>query len=164
MILGMTPFTFFHVVLSLVDILSGFVVVYGFLTANRLSGWAALFLATTFLTSATGYLFPYTGFKPSYVVGGISILVLLLAMFALYSGHLAGGWRRTYVLTSVIALYLNVFVLVAQLFMKVPALNALAPTGTEPPFKIAQLCVLLVFVLLGIFSAKGFAREQIRTS
>jgi hypothetical protein len=164
MIFGMTLFTFFHVVLSLVGIFSGFTVVLGFLTAKRLGGWAALFLSTTVLTSVTGFLFPFHGFKPSYVVGTISILVLALAIFALYVRQLAGGWRRTYVISSVMALYLNVFVLVVQLFMKVPALNALAPTQSEGPFKLTQLTILALFVLLGIFATMRFGGEQLRTA
>jgi len=164
MIFGMTFFTFFHVVLSLVGIFSGFVVVLGFLAAKRLEGWAALFLSTTVLTSVTGFLFPFHGFKPSYVVGSISIVLLALAIFALYGRHLSGGWRRTYVISSVMALYLNVFVLVVQLFMKVPALNALAPTQSEGPFKLTQLTVLVLFVLIGIFSTVRFRGEQLRTA
>jgi hypothetical protein len=95
------------------------------------------------------------------VVGAISLAVLAIAIYARYSRHLAGGWRRTYVISAVIALYLNVFVLVVQLFEKVPALNALAPTQSEPPFKITQIVVLAIFVVLGIFAAKGFRERTV---
>ena len=118
MIFGMTTFTFVHVAISLVGILSGLVVVFGLLATKRLDGWTALFLVTTVLTSVTGFFFPFEGFKPSYVVGAISLVVLALAILARYRRHLAGGWRRTYVISAVIALYLNVFVLVVQLFEK----------------------------------------------
>jgi hypothetical protein len=164
MILGMTPLTFVHVLLSLIGILSGFIVVFGMLTAKRLNGWTALFLATTVLTSVTGFLFPFHGFLPSHVLGILSLLVLPVAIYARYSRQLAGGWRRTYVITAMIALYLNVFVLIAQLFMKVPALKAMAPTQSEPPFKLTQLVVLVVFVVLTIAAAKKFRGEQVRAA
>ncbi len=159
MILGMTPLTFVHVVLSLIGIFSGFVVVFGMLTGEKLDGWTALFLATTVLTSVTAFFFPFHKLLPSHVFGVISLLVLPVAMYARYSRQLAGGWRRTYVITAMIALYLNVFVLVAQLFMKVPALKAMAPTQSEAPFKLTQLVVLVVFVALTIAAAKKFRDE-----
>jgi len=159
MILGMTTFTFVHVAISLVGILSGLVVALGMLAGKRLDGWTALFLITTVLTSVTGFFFPFEGFKPSYVVGAISLAVLGLAIFARYSRHLARGWRRTYVISAVVALYFNVFVLVVQLFEKVPSLHALAPKGSEPPFAITQVVVMALFVVLGIAAVKGF-REQ----
>lgn len=159
MILGMTAFTLFHVVLSLVGILSGLVVVFGLIAANRLPGWTATFLATTVATSATGFLFPYRGFKPSYVVGIVSLIVLAIAIFALYGRGLAGAWRRTYVVSAVLSLYLNVFVLIAQLFMKVPALKALAPTQSEPPFLVTQVVVMVIFIALGFLAGKRFPAE-----
>jgi hypothetical protein len=132
MIFGMTIFTFVHVVLSLVGIFSGFVVVIGLLTTKRLDAWTALFLVSTVLTSVTGFLLPFHHFMPSHGVGIVSLMVLAVAIFARYGRHLTGAWRRSYVITSVIALYLNAFVLVVQLFLKVPALKAMAPTQTEP--------------------------------
>jgi hypothetical protein len=156
MILGMTPILFIHVLLSLVGIFAGIIVVLGMLANKRLSGLTSLFLWTTVLTSATGYLLPAKGLMPSHIVGFISLVALIIAIVALYTKRLVGGWRKTYVVTAVIALYLNVFVLIAQLFGKVPALHALAPTGTETPFKIAQGVNLLVFVLLGIGAARSF--------
>jgi hypothetical protein len=134
MILGMTAFTFFHVALSLVGILSGFVVVSGLVTGKRLNGWTALFLTTTVATNVTGFMFSFNKFLPSHGVGIVSLIVLAVAIFARYGRGLAVAWRRTYVDSAVISLYLNVFVLIAQLFMKVPALKTLAPTQSGPPF------------------------------
>ena len=159
MIFGMTTFTFVHVVLSLVGIASGFVVVFGLLTAKRLDGWTVLFLISTVATSVTGFLFPFVRFLPSHGVGILSLLLLAVAVLARYAFHLAGGWLRTYVVTAVISLYLNVFVLVAQLFLKVPSLKAIAPTQSEPPFLIAQLVVMTLFVALGINAARRFRNQ-----
>jgi hypothetical protein len=161
MILGMTTFTFVHVLISLVGILSGLVVLFGLIAGKSLDSWTALFLITTVATSVTGFLFPFRKLLPSHVVGSISLVVLAIAIYARYSRHLAGGWRRTYVISSVIALYLNVFVLIVQLFEKVPALNAMAPTQSEPPFKITQIVVLAIFVVLGMFAAKGFRERTV---
>jgi hypothetical protein len=162
MIFGVTTFTFVHVVISLMGILSGFVVAFGLIAGKRLDGWTAIFLTTTVLTSVTGFFFPFEGFKPSYVVGAISLVVLAVAIFARYGRHLAGGWRRTYVISAVVALYFNVFVLVAQLFLKVPSLHALAPKGSEPPFAVTQLVVMALFVVLGLAAAKGFREQPVR--
>src|SRR5947207_2351589 len=145
----LSAFTLFHVLLSLVGILSGFVVMAGFLSAKRSNGWTALFLTTTVLTSLTGFLFPFQKFLPSHAVGIVSLLVLAVTIPALYVFHLTGPWRLTYVIGSVIALYLNVFVLVAQLFMKVPALKALAPTQSEPPCLGTQVVGRLGLIVLG---------------
>jgi len=164
MIFDMTIFTFVHIVLSLLGILSGFVVVLGLLTAKRLNGWTALFLATTLATSVTGFMFPFHKFLPSHGVGIASLIALAVAIFALYGRGLAGAWRRAYVVSAMIALYLNIFVLIVQLFTKVPGLKAMAPTQSEAPFKVAQLAVLVLFILLGIFAAKKFANEQIHAA
>ena len=163
MILGMTlaTFTLFHVVISLVGIASGLIVVYGLLTGKRLDTWTAIFLIFTVLTSATGFLFPFTHLLPSHIVGLISLVVLAFAILARYVLHLNGAWRLAYVISAMLALYLNVFVLVAQLFLKVPALKALAPTGKEPPFLIAQLTVMAVFVVLTVLAAKRFHAEPV---
>jgi hypothetical protein len=163
MILGMTTstFTLVHVLISLVGIGSGFLVVYGLLIGKRFDGATAIFLVTTALTSLTGFLFPFEHLLPSHVVGIISLVVLAVAIFARYAQHLAGAWRRTYVICAVLALYLNVFVLVVQAFMKVPALHALAPTQKEPPFLVAQLFVMAIFILLGIFAVKKFRPDGV---
>src|ERR1700676_3523099 len=116
MILGTTTFTFVHVVISLAGILSGLVVLFGLIAGKRLDGWTALFLITTVATSATGFMFPFHKLLPSHVVGAISLVVLAITILARYSRHLAGGWRRTYVISAVIAL--NFFVFIVQLFEK----------------------------------------------
>jgi len=162
MVLGMTlaTFTLVHVVISLVGIASGLVVLIGLFGGKPLETWTAIFLATTVATSVTGFGFPFDHLLPSHKVGIISLIVLAVAIVARYVFHLAGAWRRSYAVGAVIALYLNVFVLIVQSFQKVPALKAMAPTQTEPPFLIAQSAVLVVFVLLGIFSAKKFANQS----
>src|SRR5437899_2272163 len=142
-ILMLAAYTLAHVVISLIGIFSGFVVMFGLLTAKRLGCWTGVFLATTVATSVTGFLFPFHGLTPAIVVGIISLVVLAVAGFALYARHLAGAWRKVYVVGAVVALYLNVFVLVVQAFLKVPLLNAMAPTQSEPPFKLTQLVVLM---------------------
>jgi hypothetical protein len=158
MVFGMTlgSYTLIHVMVSLVGIGSGLVVLFGLLGGKRLAGWTGLFLATTVATSVTGFGFPVEHFLPSHGVGIISLVALGIAILALYAKHLAGGWRRTYVITSVIALYLNCFVAVVQSFEKIEPLRALAPTQSEPPFAVAQLAVLALFVGLGILAAKRF--------
>jgi hypothetical protein len=164
MILGMTTatFTLIHVLLSLAGIGSGLIVAYGLLTAKRLDGWTTIFLTTTVLTSVTGFLFPFEHLLPSHILGIISLVVLAVAILARYSFHLAGGWRRGYVITAILALYLNVFVAVVQAFLKVPALKAMAPTQKEAPFVVAQSVVLLLFVVLGIAAARKFTIEPKR--
>jgi hypothetical protein len=157
-------YTFLHVLISLVGIGSGLMVIYGFLTGRQFNGLTAIFLATTVLTSVTGFGFPVDHLLPSHIIGIISLVVLAIAIPALYIFHLAGPWRLIYVVTAAIALYLNVFVLVAQLFMKVPALKSLAPTGKELPFLVAQLVVMVVFVILTILSAKRFLIEPARAA
>jgi hypothetical protein len=139
-----------HVGLSLIGIVSGLVVLYGLLAGKRLAGWAALFLATTILTGATGFPLPPFGWDAARVVGVILLVLTGAAVIALYLFHLAGAWRAIYVVAAVASLYLNCFVGVVQTFQKVPALNALAPTQSEPPFLIAQVAVLLAFVVLGV--------------
>jgi hypothetical protein len=134
------------------------------LTSRRLNGWTALFLVTTVLTSVTGFLFPFHRFLPAHGVGIISLIVLAVAIFARYTRQLAGAWRRSYVICAMIALYLNVFVLVVQLFEKVPALKAMAPTQSEPPFKIAQLALLALFIVLTVLSAVKFRDTAVRTA
>jgi hypothetical protein len=139
-----------------VGIFAGLVVVFGMLGSKRLDGWTALFLATTVLTSVTGFFFPFDKILPSHIVGMISLVVLAIANLALYALHLAGPWRWIYVISAVLALYLNVFVGVVQAFQKVPLLASLAPTQSEPPFLIAQAVVLVIFVVLGIAAVRSF--------
>jgi len=149
-------FTQFHVLISLLGIASGFVVVYGMLTANPLDGWTALFLATTIATSVTGFMFPFQKLLPSHIVGIISLVLLALASYARYAAQLAGSFAWIYVVCAVLAQYLNFFVLIVQSFQKVPALKKLAPTQTETPFKIAQGVALLAFIGLGVKAVFAF--------
>ena len=143
MIMGMTieTFTILHTAISLIGIASGFVVMFGLLGGKQLEKW-------------TGFLFPVDHLLPSHKVGILSLVVLAVAIPARYFFKLAGGWRRTYVLTAVLALYLNVFVLVVQLFLKVPVLKALAPTQQEPPFLIVQVIVLALFIWLAVAAVR----------
>lgn len=152
----MDTFTLVHVVLSLIGIGSGLVVLYGMLRNKRMNSGTALFLATTVLTSVTGFFFRVDKLMPSHIVGIISLAVLVVAIVARYMRSMAGGWRAAYVITAAIALYLNVFVLIVQLFRKVPALKALAPTQSEPPFAITQVAAMVIFIVLTIFAVKKF--------
>jgi hypothetical protein len=158
MVLGMSlaTFTLLHVVISLVGIATGFIVVYGMLNANRLSTWTAIFLATTILTSVTGFLFPFERVLPSHIFGVISLIVLAAALLGLYAYHLAGPWRWIYIVSALVALYLNSFVGVVQAFLKIPTLTSLAPTQSEPPFAIAQLVLLVAFIGLGVMAVRSF--------
>ncbi len=164
MIFGMSTatYTLLHVIISMAGIGSGLVVMYGFLVGKRLDGPTAVFLITTVLTSLTGFGFPFDHLLPSHIVGIISLVVLAVAIPARYVFHLAGAWRWIYVVGAAVALYLNVFVLVVQLFEKVPALKALAPTQKEPPFLVAQLVVMTAFVVLTILGVKRFHVEPAR--
>jgi hypothetical protein len=154
--MSIAAFTTLHVAISLVGIATGFIVAFGMIGARRLPAWNALFLATTALTSLTGFLFPFKGVTPGIVIGILSMLILIVAVVALYSKHLSGGWRGTYVITAMLAQYFNFFVLIVQSFEKVPSLHALAPTGSEGPFKIAQLLVLVLFIALTVVAFKRF--------
>lgn len=158
MILGMSlaAFTQFHVVLSLVGIAAGVLVVIGMWKSERMPYTTALFLSTTILTSVTGFFFPFVKVGPPHIFGVISLVVLAFTLLALYRYRLAGRWRATYVVTAIIALYLNSFVGVVQAFLKIPALHALAPQGNEPPFGIAQGLMLLLFVLAGVVAVRRF--------
>src|ERR1700722_12909749 len=157
----LNAFTVFHVVLSLIGIGGGIVAIYALIKSRTLPGLAELFLATTAATSVTGFFFPFHGFTPALALGVMSLIVLVIASLALYRHRLLGAWRRTYAITAVIALYFNVFVLVVQLFRRVPVLIALAPTQSEPPFEITQLAVLLLFAALGIHAATKNAHRAI---
>jgi uncharacterized membrane protein SirB2 len=166
LIFGMSTATYtaFHAVISLVGIASGLVVLFGMLGRQRLNGMTALFLATTVLTSVTGFGFPFDHLLPSHKIGIISLVMLAIAILARYAYHMAGKWRWIYAVTAVIALYLNTFVLVVQSFLKVSALHALAPNGKEPPFLIAQLVVLALYVVFGFLAVKKFQPESMSAS
>jgi hypothetical protein len=161
MMLGMSlsTFTTVHAIISLVGIGSGLAVLLGLFSAKRLDGLTALFLLATVLTSVTGFGFPFTHLLPSHKIGIISLVVLAIAILARYSFRMVGKWRWIYVVTAMVALYLNVFVLVFQSFEKVPALKAMAPTQSEPPFLVAQLVVMALFIVLTIFAVKKFHPE-----
>jgi hypothetical protein len=152
----------FHTWLSLVAIVAGFPVAAGLLQGHTRPGWTGVFLSTAFATSATGFGLPAPGLLPSHIVGAISLVLIVIAGFALYAKMLEGPWRRTYAVTAMLAFYLLIFVLVAQLFGKVPALHALAPTQSEPPFAIAQGAVLVVFAVLTWKAAARFAAGPYR--
>jgi uncharacterized membrane protein len=154
--LSIENFTILHVAISLVGIVSGLIVLAGMLRARSLQGWTALFLVTTILTSVTGFMFPINGLTPAIIVGLISIVILAIALMALYLKQLRGAWRWIYVVTALMALYFNVFVLIVQAFQKVPVLQKLAPTQSEPPFQIAQGVTLVAFLVLGTLAARKF--------
>lgn len=159
MVLGMSlqTYTLIHVLISLAGIASGLIVMYGFLTNRRLDRWSTVFLATTVLTSVTGFLFPFNGMTPALKLGIISLVALAVATVARY--RLQPAWRKTYVISASAALYFNVFVFVVQSFEKVPELKAIAPTQKEPPFAIAQIAVLVLFIVLTVVAVKNFRGE-----
>ncbi len=152
----MAAFTAFHVLLSLIGIVTGLVVAFGLLTANRMDRLTAWFLGTTAATSITGFLFPLHGITPGIIVGVISMLTLGASIYARYSRHLEDVWRGTYVITALVSLYFNVFILIVQSFQKIPVLHDLAPTQTETPFQITQAIVLIAFVVTGVLAVKRF--------
>jgi hypothetical protein len=158
MILGMSlqAFTLLHVVISLVAIVAGFIVVIGMIGGKPLPAWTALFLLTTVLTSATGFLFPFGGITPGVIIGVMSSVLLIFALFALYIRHLRQAWRWIYAVTATAALYLNVFVSIVQAFDKLDFLRAMAPTQSEPPFLIAQGAALGTIFVLGILAVVRF--------
>jgi hypothetical protein len=160
MIFDITTFTLIHVALSLVGIVAGLVVAGGLVAGKRLDGWTGVFLVTTVLTNVTGFGFPFVTFLPSHGVGILSLVILPVVIIARYWKHLAGPWRGVYVVGAVLALYLNVFVLLAQLFLRLPALIVAAPTQQEPPFLLTQLVMLALFVWLGRAAVKGFRSES----
>ncbi len=161
---GLAAFTAFHVLLSLVGIGTGFIAVFGLIGGRWLNLWIKIFLVTTILTSVTGFLFPFKGITPGIVIGIISLVALAISLYALRIKKLAGGWRSAFVVTAVVAQYLNFFVLIVQLFEKVPTLHALAPTGSEGPFKAAQITALILFVVLGFLATKNFRHAQLQTA
>ena len=162
--MGLEYLTLVHVVISLVGIASGFGVLSGLLAATLFPRWTAVFLATTVATTVTGFFFPFRGFTPAFAVGLISLLPLAAANYALYFQHLAGAWSKSFVVSALTALYLNVFVLIAQMFLKQPALSALAPTQSGPPFLVTQLLVLALFIALAIAATIRFRAEPIRAT
>jgi hypothetical protein len=157
MILGMPALLFTHVAISLIGIVSGFIVVFGMFANNRMDAWTAIFLVSTVLTSVTGYIFfPFEKITPGIIVGVISLLFLAVAIGSRYVKRMAGGWSHAYIITAILSFYLNFFVLIVQSFEKVPALRAAAPTQKEPPFLIAQVAAMLLFIVFGFVAVKKF--------
>src|ERR1022692_106625 len=156
--MGLSTLTTVHVVISLIGIVSGIIVMFGLLGSNRMPGLTAIFLLFTILTSATGFLFPFEKLLPSHMIGILSLVLLAIACLALYGMKLSGAWRWIYAVTAMIALYLNIFVLIIQSFLKVPGLHALAPSvpPSEPPFLVIQGVVLVFFVLVIIGASRRF--------
>ncbi len=154
--MDLATFTLVHVVISVFGILAGLVVVGGLISNSRMDGWTGLFLSTTLYTTLSGFLFPFTKVTPAHVVGVVSLPVLVLCLVARYGQNLRGSWRAIYVLTAVAALYLNVFVLLVQLFAKTPPLAQLAPTPGDPPFAVTQAIFLVLFAILGRAALRGF--------
>ena len=156
--LSLPTFAMLHVIISLVGIVSGIIALFGLLGSRRMPGWTALFLLTTILTSATGFGFPFAQLLPSHMIGILSLVLLAIACFALYGMKLSGAWRWIYAVTAMIALYLNIFVLIIQSFVKIPALTALAPGNppSGPAFAVVQGLVLLFFVIVIIGAVRRF--------
>ena len=156
--LSLPTFTMLHVIISLVGIVSGLIVLFGLLGSSRMPGWTALFLLTTILTSVTGFGFPFTVLLPSHMIGILSLVLLAIACLALYGMKLSGAWRWIYAVTAMIALYFNIFVLIIQSFLKIPALTALAPGNppSGPAFAVVQGLVLLFFVIVIIGAVRRF--------
>lgn len=152
----LSTFTLVHVAISLIAILSGVFMLAGMLAGRKLGAWNMIFLSSTFATSLTGFMFHSSTFGPPHIIGVISLFFLCLASFSVYVKNLSGGWRATYVIAAVMAFYLNVFVGVVQLFLKISFLNVTAPTQSEPPFVAAQSIVFLTFCFLGWNSIKNF--------
>ena len=160
----LTAYTIFHVLISLLAILFGFIFLFRLLSGKEFPRLTSIFLATTLATSITGFFFPFHGITPAIILGLISLVVLAVAIFARYPRALAGPWRKTFVISSVLALYLNVFVLVVQSFQKIPALKEIAPTQDAPAFKVTQLVVLLVFIVLGALAVIRFRPQPLSSS
>jgi len=151
----LVAFTFFHVLLSLTGLAAGFVAISSLIKAKPTDRWTDVFLWTTLATSVTGFMFPVHRFMPSHGVGILSVIDLGFAYFALYKHRLDGRWKRVFAISSVIALYFNVFVAIAQCFEHIKALKVLAPTQSEPPFLVAQLIALVVFIALGVIAERS---------
>lgn len=157
---GFAAFTLFHTALSLVQLVSGIIVVIALVGSRNGGPWLWVYLISAIATSVTGFGFPVDKFLPSHAFGVVSLILLLLVILARYNFHLAGAWRWIYAVGLVITVYLDAFVAIVQAFLKIPALHALAPTGSEPPFAIAQAVLLIIFVALGIAAARNFRGES----
>ena len=159
--ISLTTFTLLHVLISLIGIVAGLIAMIGWLKSDPSRIPTAIFLAATILTSVTGFLFPFTKLLPSHIVGIISLVMLAFATFALYAKRVSGFWRPIYTITAVLSLYLNVFVLLVQAFLKISLLKAWAPTQTEPAFLVAQAAAFLLFFTLAILTTVRFRPAQL---
>ena len=152
MMLGLSlhAVTVLHVVISLVAIVSGLIVLFGLFKSESMPGMTAFFLITTILTNATGFMFPFEKLLPSHIIAILSLVLLAIACYALYSMKLAGAWRPIYLITAIVSLYLNVFVLVIQSFLKIPPLHEIAPGNPPagPAFAVVQGIVLVFFIVM----------------
>jgi hypothetical protein len=155
-------YTIIHTLLSLIAIFTGCVVLFGLFAGKRLDGWTKWFLITAVATTVTGFFFPFHGVTPAIKLGIISLVVLVVTIYARFVKHLAGAWRWIYAVGAVLTLYFNVFVAIVQSFEKIPALNTMAPTQTEQPFKLTQVAVLGLFIVLGFVAAIRFRSEPAR--
>lgn len=162
MIMDLAAYTLVHVSLSLLGIFAGLVVAGGLMAGVSFGRWIVVFLVATVLTNVTGFGFPFVTLLPSHLVAAASLVVLPIAIFALYWKQLEGAWRQIFVSMSVLALYLNVFVLLAQLLQKTPILAKLAPDPAAPAFAISQLLVLALFVIVGLAAVRGFRTSAVR--
>lgn len=156
MVFGMAPLLALHTLISVACILSGIVVVWGILNNRTLPAWTAVFIVTALVDDISGFPLPPFGLDPPRILGIISLIVLVPQIAARYLRGMNGIWRGIYAGTSVATLYFNIFVLIAQTFAKVPAAHALAPTGTEPPFAIAQGIALVLFLAIGWVAVRRF--------
>ena len=154
--LSLQAFTMLHVIISLIGIVSGLIVLFGLLKSQSMPGMTAIFLLTTILTNVTGFMFPFEKLLPSHIIAALSLVLLAIACIALYGMKLSGAWRAIYLITAIASLYLNVFVLVIQSFLKIGPLHALAPSvpPSEPPFAVAQGVVLVLFVIATIAAVR----------
>jgi len=154
--LSLSQFTLLHVVISLIQLVSGLVVVAGLIGSRVSSSWTGVYLLSALLTSVTGFMFPFNGFLPSHAFGILSLVLLALAMLAIYVFALRVAWRWIFAICVVVTVYLDAFVTVVQSFLKIPSLHAFAPTGAEPPFAIAQGILLVIFIALGVMAFRAF--------
>lgn len=161
MIIDLTTYTTIHTALSLVALASGIIVVIGLLVSQPSPIWNAIFLATAVATNATGFGFPFTTFLPSHGVALVALVVLVPTIIGYYGFGLSGAWRWIYAVGVVLSLYFDAFVAIAQAFMKIPALTALAPTGSEPPFAAAQGVTLVIFAVLAVLAVIRFHPQSV---
>lgn len=160
--IDLSTLTTVHTAISLIAMVAGFVLLPGLLRGQVVPMWTGLFVWTAVATSVTGFLFPFNGFLPSHGVGIVALLSLAPTVAALHAFRLDGAWHHVYAAGAALNLYLLVFVAIAQAFLKVPLLNALAPTGSEASFVAAQLVALVAFTVLGWRAVRAIRTPAIR--